>query len=174
MADVEPVPGVPGYAVSSDGILFSLYYKGCHGKMGDEWVHLPGFTDRYGYKKAALVGVGHVYVHRLVLAAFRGVPFRERNGMHVRHLDGDPENNSLANLAYGTAAENVADTISQGRLRCGEDTKASKLTDDDVREIRSLASSGMTQAAIADRFNIHRSNVSYIVRGKTWAHLLEV
>lgn len=50
-------------------------------------------------------------VHQLVAAAFLG-PRPE--GMEVRHLDGDPLNNRLDNLAYGTPSENSQDSIRHG------------------------------------------------------------
>ena len=49
---------------------------------------------------------GGYSVHRLVLEAFVG-PMPE--AMETRHLDGNPANNCLDNLRYGTRAENEAD-----------------------------------------------------------------
>lgn len=51
-------------------------------------------------------------VHRLVLEAFVG-PCPP--GMQTRHLDGDPGNNHLGNLRWGTPAENNRDTLRHGR-----------------------------------------------------------
>jgi HNH endonuclease/NUMOD4 motif len=50
-------------------------------------------------------------VHRLVLAAFTG-PCPE--GQEVRHLDGDPSDNTLEHLAYGTRQENMLDVLRYG------------------------------------------------------------
>lgn len=50
-------------------------------------------------------------VHQLVLAAFVG-PVPE--GQEVRHLDGDPTNNRLDNLLYGTRSENRLDSVRHG------------------------------------------------------------
>ena len=50
-------------------------------------------------------------VHRLVGEAFIG-PLPP--GMQTRHLDGNPTNNVLTNLAYGTNSENVQDSIRHG------------------------------------------------------------
>lgn len=50
-------------------------------------------------------------VHRLVMEAFVGdLP----EGMEVRHLDDDPDNNRLSNLVYGTRSENVLDRVRNG------------------------------------------------------------
>lgn len=48
----------------------------------------------------------HTHVHRLVMEAFVG----PREGKQVvRHLDGNPANNRLENLTYGSTSENWAD-----------------------------------------------------------------
>lgn len=51
------------------------------------------------------------HVHTLVLSAFVG-PRPE--GMEARHLDGNPANNSIANLAWGTHSENNLDRVRHG------------------------------------------------------------
>lgn len=53
-----------------------------------------------------------VYVHSAVLLAFVG-PCPQ--GMEVCHNDGDPRNNHLSNLRYGTHVENTKDFIDLGR-----------------------------------------------------------
>jgi hypothetical protein len=57
-------------------------------------------------------------VHELVLEAFRGPRPEPPPGvyrMEARHLDSDPANNALSNLAWGTMNENRQDTIRMGR-----------------------------------------------------------
>lgn len=51
--------------------------------------------------------------HRIICATFHGPP--PFDGAQVRHLDGNPKNNQAANLAWGTASENAADTIKHGK-----------------------------------------------------------
>lgn len=76
----------------------------------------PALTgDRANYLSVNLTGGGRRWkpkVHYLVLAAFVGP---RPHGYQVRHLDGDPANNTVANLAWGTASENRWDTIRHGR-----------------------------------------------------------
>lgn|SRR5690625_1487415 len=50
-------------------------------------------------------------IHRLVAGAFLGP---RPDGMEVRHLDGNPQNNRLGNLAYGTRSENRIDRVRHG------------------------------------------------------------
>jgi hypothetical protein len=58
------------------------------------------------------------FVHQLVAAAFLGP---RPDGLEVRHLDGDPLNNAVSNLAYGTRLENIQD-----KKRHGTDHNAKK------------------------------------------------
>lgn len=53
----------------------------------------------------------HAWVHRLVLETFAG-PCPD--GMECRHLNGNPKDNRLENLAWGTPSENSADTKAHG------------------------------------------------------------
>lgn len=101
----RPIPGFSGYEVSDQGNVRSL-------KPGKEGPRLPT-VDR-GYLRLGLSVEGVVHkrgVHQLVALAFIG-PVPE--GCEVRHLDGDRANNTLANLAYGTSAENRADALLHG------------------------------------------------------------
>lgn len=50
----------------------------------------------------------------------------------------------------------------------GSDHKCSKLTWDEVREIRKLYKDGYKQIQIADKFSIDQTSVSLIVNNKTW------
>lgn len=64
----------------------------------------------------------------------------------------------------------------------GQDLPQSKLTDDDVMEIRSMIKQrenmkvyirqNLSNQAIADKFNIHIRNVEKISTYQTWAHLI--
>lgn len=64
-----------------------------------------------GYQAVRLAGHETCYVHRLVLAAFDGPAC----GRQARHLDGDPANNALTNLVWGTQSENEQDKKIHGR-----------------------------------------------------------
>src|SRR5438105_702836 len=89
--------------------------------------------DKRGYRKVTVQlapGKWKLFaVHVLVCEEFHGpkpTPLHE-----VRHLDGNPGNNSAANLCWGTKAENEADKLRHG-------TGPSRLTEEQVREIRRL------------------------------------
>lgn len=50
-------------------------------------------------------------VHRLMADAFHGL---RPEGLEVRHLDGNPRNNVIGNLRYGTHQENAVDVVDHG------------------------------------------------------------
>lgn len=86
------------------------------------------------------------------------------------HLDGDPSNNALANLEWGTAAENAADRVRHGTAPRGAEAGRARLSESDVRSIRSLSAT-RSQQSIADEFGVAQTTVSAIVRGLIWRHL---
>lgn len=73
-------------------------------------------------------------------------------------------------LFLGTHKENMADMVSKGRSSrvCGSAQNMAKLTEDDVRKIRSMSG---TFKSIASAFGINESTVSVIRSRKSWAHL---
>lgn len=104
----------------------------------------------------------HAKVHTLVLTAFVGP---RPVGLVCRHLDGDPANNVLANLRWGTHKENCAD-----RARHGTWARPTprKLKMAQAAEIRALAAQGHTMTALADQFGISITGISKLVRGLSY------
>lgn len=101
-----------------------------------------------GYAEFCVVANGKqrtMSVHQEVMRAFVGsLPA----GHQVRHLDGNPLNNNLNNLAYGTPKENSAD-------RRGGDYKGVKLlSNTETDEIKLRASQGHRPKDIAYDFGI--------------------
>jgi Trp operon repressor len=105
-----------------------------------------------------------------VLRAFRGEP---REGEETRHLNGDPSDNRLDNLAWGTKKENSADQIRHGTTNRGERHVASKLTHADVVKIRERYAKGdISQRQLAEEYGVQQTVVGGIVRGEDWSHTL--
>ena len=94
-------------------------------------------------------------------------------GMCVCHRCDNPACVNPSHLFLGTHAENMADRNTKGRAAgpLGESNRRSKLRESDIRDIRHMRASGFTQQALAERFDISQTNVSSIVRGKTWGHV---
>jgi len=124
-----------------------------------------------GYKNVSLYKNGkrkYALVHRLVMQSFVG---QCPEGNVVNHKDGNKTNNKLDNLEYITPSENVLHAFAIGlRNNRGESQYLSKLTEDDVCEIRERLDKE-TQKSIADSFNVNKSTIGNIARGKTWGWL---
>lgn len=76
---------------------------------------LKHYVIRYGYHRVTLWKSNksnRIVVHKLVLEAFVGP---KPEGMECRHLDGNPANNHLTNLVWGTSAENKKDIVRHGK-----------------------------------------------------------
>ena len=164
------IPGLNGrHEVSSDGRFRTAAFisgrghrmpardkKVCFSRVGKSYFAGMVRVSDGGKEKVHLI-------HRLVAAAFIG-PCPD--GMEVLHIDGNSRNNAVANLRYGTRAENVADTYTHGRGIMGETHPMAKLSDADVAAIRAGLADGVSGAEIARRFGVAQSTVSQIKNGK--------
>lgn len=92
-------------------------------------------------------------------------------GMKVLHKCDTPACVSPEHLFIGTQLDNIRDMVSKGRgnLPAGEKHPYAKLTESEVKEIRSMK--GQTQAEIARRFNIRQDTVSRILSRKIWKYV---
>lgn len=167
-----PVVGHEGrYEVSDNGAVRSLPRPGESSKRSWPGVALRPWRTTYGYLAISLRAPGEKQtrlIHRLVLEAFVGsCP----DGEQCRHLDGNPFNNSVSNLAWGTRVENAADRERHGHQLHGERNPVAKLTEASVRKIRSAYSDGVTQAALASAFQVDRSTIRKVISRKRWAHV---
>lgn len=110
------------------------------------------------------------FVHRLVLETFdSSCP----KGMECCHNDGNKLNPNLNNLRWDTRSANRKDAFKHGTCnQCGTNNNNSKLTIDDVIEIRRLLYGGhLTQGEIGQLFGVANNTICYINRRKTWQHV---
>ena len=90
-------------------------------------------------------------------------------GHHARHSCDNPRCVNPSHLAAGTPKQNVTDARERGRLAVGARHYAAKLTEENVREIRT---SVLSQRALAAQFGVNPSNIAMIQSRKTWTHVL--
>lgn len=118
------------------------------------------------YNRHLMVVLGHGKngspVHQLVAHAFLG-PRPE--GQEVRHLDGNPLNNNVDNLAYGTRTENILDVMRIGGSWHGS------VTVDQAKDIRKKLENGQTAASIARELNVSPASVYKIKEGRSFKWL---
>lgn len=168
--EFRSIEGFPGYRVGSDGSVWSCHIKGSRGRLSETWRRLkPGRRLSGWYPTVALCPGRISYeLHRLVLMAFVG-PCPP--GMVARHLDGNPGNNDISNLCWGTRKENSADAIRHGTIARGERQGSSKLTAEQVRQIRAECDSGEFRYVVAAKHGISRSQADNIANRRHWGWL---
>ena len=136
--------------ISKNGKTYTRFHKGRIKTPTPNNSSVPYLTVGLGHKGCRPL------VHRLVALAFLG-PCPE--GQEVRHLNNDFLDNRIANLAYGTHLENMADATRDERHR-------HRLTPDDVRTIRERINNGETNMTIAADYGVSNVVISTIRLGK--------
>lgn len=110
----KPVAGFEhGYEVSNQGRVRSLDRITDRGRKWRGRMMTAAAMPR-GYLTVSLWREGKQYtrlIHRLVLSTFIGPP---PDGTEALHADGNPANNVLSNLSWGTHSENQLDQIEHG------------------------------------------------------------
>jgi len=90
------------------------------------------------------------------MKTFIGEPPEE---MEVLHKNGNPADNRLENLRYGTRTENILDVYKQGKTW-------RKLSVDDVQAIRFGLCCGIKGVELARMFDVSPSVISAIRKGR--------
>ncbi|HKY40725.1 MAG TPA: HNH endonuclease [Polyangiaceae bacterium] len=136
-------------------------------ELGPCWVYLA-YKDRLGY--------GRFWFKGTMALAQRVAWFLDHGEWPKADACHHCDNRACvrpSHLFDGTHAENIADRDAKGRgavprLR-GSAHPSSKLTEDDVREIRRALAAGEVQTAIAARLRVSRSAINNVALGLHWA-----
>lgn len=172
-ATLQSIPGYKGYFADKQGNIYSAWIPLSKGSIInlDKIKRLKPSPKRHGYLAVSPVLNGKVktiYVHQLVMLAFvGGCPA----GMEVCHEDGNKSNNALYNLRYDTPTGNRRDGKRTNTGNTGVRNNTTKLTENQVREIRRRIATGERDALIAPDFNVSRSLIYCIRTNKTWEWL---
>ncbi len=130
----------------------------------------PRTTNRGGYAMA-LDGKHPRSVHRLAFEIAVGpIP----DGCDICHHCDKPPCFRPIHLFAGTENENIQDSIAKGRFRraLGENHGNAKLDNDSILAIRRLyAAGGITQRALAQRFDTKQSVIWAILARTAWKHV---
>lgn len=104
-------------------------------------------------------------IHRLLLEQFVGPP---QEGEQSRHLNGDPSDNRLSNIRWGTPKQNADDKRRHRTMCVGSKIGTAKLNADAVRYIRS---SGLSSKYLASLYGVHQVTINAARRGLYWSHV---
>jgi len=164
-----PIKGFPNYEVSTLGRVRSFYKK-----VQGRW-HLTKtpYIMKASGKRYKCVCIRSdtkekkvVYIHHLVMNTFIGIC---PEGLQRNHKDGNKDNNRLTNLEYITQLENIRHSVSIGLHAKGERQGYSKMTLQDVEEIRWLYKLGATITELSREYNMTYNGIRAIIVGKSWA-----
>ena len=164
----EAIRGYPEYKVTKDGQVI--------GKRGKP---MKGHVDRCGYHEVILSYYPNkqkqMLVHRLVLSTFN--PIENMDNFDVNHKNGNKLDNRLENLEWCTRSQNVKHAYVTGLEQkvYGEKHHAHKLTEDDVRYIKSnyiKRDEKFGAIALSKKFGVDRTTIHDIVINKTWKEVI--
>lgn len=122
-------------------------------------------TDGYG-----IISVGNApnRVHRVSYEIYIGpIP----PGMLVCHKCDNPSCFNPKHLFLGSSKDNLQDMVKKGRKPKGEKVHNSKLTEEQVREIKIRVSKGEKVGQIAKDYPVHGRAIRLIMAGINWKHV---
>lgn len=154
----------PNYKVSNTGKISS--------NRSGKTIILKGGIDRGGYQIVVLsndTGKHTKKVHRLVAICYLNNP---ENLPEVNHKDGVKTNNSVDNLEWCTSSYNKKHAYLNGLVsNVGILNNNSKLTENNVLEIRELLKNKISQSKISILFGVSRGTIGDIHLRRIWKHI---
>lgn len=160
-----PVIGFKGYKISNFGRVKSLNKQ----RNNYKDTIVKQYKDRNGYIRVHLFKENknkEISLHRLVALNF--IPNKD-NKPQVNHKDGIKTNNSVDNLEWMTAKENMIHAFENKiNKNFGEKHYYSKLTEENVLEIRSP---GASTSKLAKKFGVSKRCIMQIKDRTWWKHV---
>jgi NUMOD4 motif/HNH endonuclease len=153
------------YMISNKGNLYSVIRN----------KFLDGQVNKAGYKRIGIRDFSgkrnYLSIHRLVGFAF--IPLVEGKN-EINHIDGIKTNNTVENLEWVTGSENCKHAFDTGlRLPTyGKANGMSKLTNEQVLNIREERKNGTTYAWLSLKYGVNRRTISKIVKRLSWKHII--
>jgi hypothetical protein len=140
-------------------------------KGGDDecwpWIGKPnGYRWKYGYAKCRM-NRKRQFVHRVAYQLFVG-PIPDDKPI-IRHTCDNPRCVNPNHLIAGTVQDNIDDRNLRNRQAKGDGNGRSKLTAEQVEEIRKLyVPYRTTFKSLAERYGVTLDQIHRIVRRKSW------
>jgi hypothetical protein len=153
-----------GYRITTDGKVISP-----EGKELSQRPDKNGYFRFGGFRLPGFRQTWSVAVHQLVAYQKFGEHALYEE-VHVRHLDGNCQNNSPINIDIGSINQNMMDKDPLVRKRAAKIAASfnRKLTIDERNSLILDRNNGMTYKLLMDKYGIAKSTVSYIVNNKTY------
>jgi len=126
------------------------------------------YLGKRGYLVSDLYELGkrkNVKIHRLVAKEFIK---NKVDKLCVNHIDGNKLNNNSTNLEWVTHKENTEHAIKLG-LR--DETTSSKLSIEQVHDVRKRFKEGQSLTEITECFDVTKATICRIVNNKIWKNI---
>lgn len=159
---LKPIKGYEKlYSATEQGLIYShkskRFLKLIQEKNGYNTVTL--YKNNKGKK---------TLVHRIIAKTFIDNPLIKPM---VNHKDLNKQNNCVSNLEWVTAQENIIHATNNG-IRCGENNGNSKLTKNDILDIRSKYKfREYTQEMLSKEYGVQKTYISRIIRRIVWKQI---
>lgn len=167
-----------------------IRHDGNRNYFGDTWLQRPDPITRFFavtevtptcwiYKgKRESKGYGRfnhngreIMAHKFIYETFFGpIP----KGKVCRHTCDNRKCVNPKHIQIGTQKENMQDMVNRGRSMTGEKNNKSKLTVDQVVEIKSKYKYRVySYDKLAKEYGVNKTSIAKIINGKHWKHLKE-
>ena len=162
MEKFKQIKDYENYLISNRGRVYSEQNKKFLRPQNNSFGYLHVTLCKNGVRKTQKI-------HRLVALAFILNVFGK---ITVNHIDGIKTNNFVENLEWATDKENIRHAFDNGLMQKDEKNGQSKLSEDQVLEIRRIHKTGdYSQTALGKIFGVSQRLISYIINRKTWTHI---
>lgn len=170
----KKIPNFSRYEASTDGRIRSINYK----NSGKKKILKPS-DGGDGYLKTMLLNDDGKYcswgIHKWIAFTFLGP---RPKGLQINHKNGIKTDNSVKNLEYCSRSENIKHAFDNGLIKPkrGELNGMSKLTKEDVIQIRKTAKNGgryYGRKKLAEQYGVSEAHIKDVVNGRrgVWSHI---
>jgi hypothetical protein len=138
-------------------------------KSGQCWLWKGEINKRHGYGR-------FYYKRRKTIRAHRyswwlaNQDFRLTAADYICHTCDVRACVNPAHLFLGNALSNAADCKNKNRQKKGSEHGMAVLTEDKVRQIRSLRQAGIKRKEVAQKFGVSEATIKKITSGQYWKH----
>lgn len=170
MIDMTFLPENPRYLITRCGRVFSVNARG-GSKERVTPVHRahPGAVP---YRMVDLIIDGKtktVKVSKLVMMCFG--PPKPFDKACIAHRNGNSLDDHIDNLKWATYTENNRDRVAHGTMPRGSKQSTAKLTEENVREIRSKENLTIRNYQFARRFGVTQTLIHRVRTRQAWKHV---
>lgn len=132
------------------------------------WIWTASVAGK-GYGQIKLPGQRkQIYAHRLSYMIHKG---EDPGKKHICHTCDNPRCVNPEHLFIGTSQDNHDDMKAKGRHTFGEKSATAKLSEGQVKQIKTLLKEKIPQMLISKIFGVSQIQISRINTGQRWAHI---